>query len=66
MSSSITFETTVKVELTKVLLDGKHVGNIKQAKGWDGWRYQYIPKGSKRGGTLYHSLEECKQSLTGE
>lgn len=61
MSSSITFETTVKVKL-----DGKHVGDIKEVKTISGLAYQYFPKGSKVGGELYPSLQSCKQSLTGD
>ena len=44
---------------TKVMLDGKHVGDIvKKPEGW-----QYVPKGHKTGGEYFTSLSKCHASL---
>lgn len=49
---------------TKVYLDGKHIGTIRQ-KGSMAYShgYQYTPKGAAVGGRFYPSLEACKGSL---
>lgn len=50
----ITYETIIEV-----YLDGKKVGVIKEKNK----RFTYYPKGDKKGGTNFLSLEECKKSL---
>lgn len=43
----------------RVALEGKIVGTIKKvATGW-----QYVPKGSKKGGEIFPTASACQQSL---
>ena len=42
-----------------VYLDGKHVGVIKQEEGG----YRYYPGKSKRGGELFTTIQQVRNSL---
>lgn len=46
----------------KVLLDGKHVGNINEHKQGG---FYYRPKGSRRMGRRFETLGACKRSVEG-
>ena len=45
-----------------VYLDGKITGEIREEYG----SYRYYPKGSKTGGKVFATLNQCKQSLEAE
>lgn len=51
----VTFKTIIKV-----YLDGKLVGEIR-GNDDDGW--QYFPKGSRAGGTVFSTRYACKSYL---
>lgn len=62
----LTYDTVMGTGSTsyKVKLDGKHIGNIKQAKKGDdsaGWYYQ--SKGSKLKGNTMPTVRDVKRSL---
>lgn len=54
----ITYKT-----IHKVYLDGKLIGEIRQV---DGDKWQYFPKGQKKGGDIYKSLLAIKSDLEAE
>ncbi len=43
-----------------VKLDGRAVGTIRELEE-GGW--QYFPKGSRKGGTIFGTLAQCRLSL---
>lgn len=68
----ITFDSAVKDRKLKVFLDKKLVGEIREVlvdeeRGSWGFctltKYQYFPKGCKKGGDYFDTLKECKLSL---
>ena len=51
-----------KAGQTQVKLEGKVIGSIRlSARGW-----QYFPYGQRKGGQIFRTLRECKESLEGE
>lgn len=54
MSQGLTFSTSVLVKLKD-----KTVGTIKEVEGG----FAYFPKGSKKSGRTYPSIDQVKQSL---
>ena len=61
-----------EIEISKVFLDGKFIGEIHlivETRGWDIAHYwQYRPKGCSRkfAGEKFKSLHACKHSLEQE
>lgn len=69
MKTALTYITEIRV-----LLNGKHVGNIRECyntpksprhtgKPGPVIGYRYYPKGDKTGGDLYPTLRACELSL---
>lgn len=57
-SNMIEFKTSKMSSVTIVKLDGEIVGEIREVEA-----RQYFPRGSKTGGALFHTEEECRKSL---
>lgn len=61
------------LEVVKVYLDGKHIGEIREVENGtfsrfelQNFGFQYFPKGQKLGGEIFNTMNDCKASIEAE